>query len=88
MACKGICIRHRAPKPFGSGRYFSGHIRCQVCNIFIIWKELWCPCCEYRLRTKPRNSVSKERFTIRTKKKQIRKRGEGEETKTSLVVRY
>ncbi|AFU57941.1 zinc finger C2H2 domain-containing protein [Candidatus Nitrososphaera gargensis Ga9.2] len=55
MTCKGICVRHRAPKPTNAGRYSTGQKRCQVCEIFIKWDGLWCPCCGYRLRTKPRN---------------------------------
>ena len=55
LTCKGICIRHKAQKPVGSGRYASGQKRCQICEIFIKWDGLWCPCCGYRLRTKPRN---------------------------------
>jgi len=55
MTCKGICIRHKAQKPVGSGRYSMGQKRCQICELFIMWDGLWCPCCGYRLRTKPRN---------------------------------
>jgi hypothetical protein len=55
MTCKGICIRHKAQKPVGSGRYSTGQKRCQICELFIKWDGLWCPCCGYRLRTKPRN---------------------------------
>jgi hypothetical protein len=55
MVCKGICIRHKAHKPVDDGRYATGQKRCQVCEIFINWNGLWCPCCGYRLRTKPRN---------------------------------
>ena len=55
MVCKGICIRHKAQKPVSQGRYATGQKRCQVCEIFIKWGGLWCPCCGYRLRTKPRN---------------------------------
>jgi hypothetical protein len=62
MTCKGICIRHRAQKPSGSGRYVSGQKRCQICEIFIKWDGLWCPCCGYRLRTKPRNKKYKARL--------------------------
>ncbi|HEY5630853.1 MAG TPA: hypothetical protein VI278_07575 [Nitrososphaeraceae archaeon] len=62
MTCKGICIRHRAQKPSGSGRYTSGQKRCQICEIFIKWDGLWCPCCGYRLRTKPRNKKYKARL--------------------------
>jgi len=31
MTCKGICIRHKAEKPMGIGRYASGQKRCQIC---------------------------------------------------------
>ena len=34
MTCKGICIRHKAQKPVGSGRYALGQRRCQICEIF------------------------------------------------------
>lgn len=55
MGCKGTCTRYQAPKPVGVGRYASYQRRCQICEIFIKWDGLWCPCCGYRLRTKPRN---------------------------------
>jgi len=55
MTCKGICIRHKAPRPAIGNRYSTGQKRCQVCEIFLKWDGLWCPCCGYRLRTKPRN---------------------------------
>ncbi len=37
MACKGICIRHKALKPTGIGRYSSGQKRCQICETFLNW---------------------------------------------------
>ena len=55
MTCKGICVRHKVPKPSGTGSYSSGQKRCQVCESFLKWDGLWCLCCGYRLRTKPRN---------------------------------
>jgi hypothetical protein len=67
MTCKGICIRHKAQKPVGSGRYASGQKRCQICEIFIKWEGLWCPCCGYRLRTKPRNLKYKAKLRARKK---------------------
>jgi hypothetical protein len=60
MVCKSICIRHRAQKPVGSGCYSIGQKRCQICETFIQWDGLWCPCCGYRLRTKPRNIKYKQ----------------------------
>lgn len=44
------------------GRYASGQRRCQICEIYIKWEGLWCPCCGYRLRTKPRNVIYKQRL--------------------------
>src|SRR5688500_3494659 len=71
MTCKGICGRHKAQKPVGSGRYASGQRRCQICEIFIKWDGLWCPCCGYRLRTKPRNLKYKAKLRARTKKQKM-----------------
>ena len=45
-------IKH---KPVGSGRYANGQKRCQICELFIRWDGPWCPCCGYKLRTRPRN---------------------------------
>jgi hypothetical protein len=55
MVCKGICVRHRALKPGSGKRYLIGQKRCNECEIFIEWQGSNCPCCSYRLRTKPRN---------------------------------
>jgi hypothetical protein len=49
----------------GTGRYASGQRRCQICEIFIKWEGLWCPCCGYRLRTKPRNLKYKAKLRAR-----------------------
>ena len=73
MTCKGICIRHKAQKPVGVGRYADGQRRCQICEIFIKWEGLWCPCCGYRLRSKPRNLKYKAKLRARNKLQQAKK---------------
>jgi hypothetical protein len=40
MVCKGICIRHKAQKPTGIGRYSSGQKRCQISETFLNWDGL------------------------------------------------
>jgi hypothetical protein len=65
MTCKGICIRHKAQKPVGAGRYSTGQKRCQICELFLRWDGLWCPCCGYRLRTRPRNLKYKAKLRAR-----------------------
>ena len=67
MACKGICTRHKAQKPIGAGRYSTGQKRCQVCEIFLKWDDLCCPCCGYRLRTRPRTLKYKVKLQARKK---------------------
>jgi hypothetical protein len=65
MTCKGICILHKAQKLVGSGRYAMGQKCCQICELFIKWEGLWCSCCGYRLRTKPRNLKYKAKLKAR-----------------------
>jgi hypothetical protein len=72
MTCKGICIRHKAHKQKGAGRYVTGQKRCQVCELFIKWDGLWCPC-GYRLRTKPRNLKYKDKLRSRKQMEEARK---------------
>ena len=62
MTSKGICQRHKALIPRNGGRYLIGQKRCQVCQVFINWNGDFCPCCGYRLRTKPRNRIFKLKF--------------------------
>jgi predicted amidophosphoribosyltransferase len=57
MPCNGICICNKA-----SGRYVTGNKRCNRCNLFVKWEGLWCPCCGYKLRTRPRVSKFKEKL--------------------------
>jgi hypothetical protein len=76
MTCKGLCIRHKAQKLVAAGHYAKGHRRCHVCKIFIKWDGLWCPCCGYRLRTRPRNLKYKaklrRRESMRKKTQELR----------------
>lgn len=62
MTCRNICEKYIAVKPTEIGRYLEGQRRCQVCERYITWEGLWCPCCSYRLRTKPRNKKYKAKF--------------------------
>ena len=68
-------MRHKAQKPVGSGRYASRQKRCQICEIFIKWDGLWCPCCGYRLRTKPRNLKYKAKLRPREEIKRAQQSG-------------
>ncbi len=64
--CKGICEEFKAKKPNGGKRYEAGQMRCQICEIYITIegtqdeKGIYCKCCHYRVRGKPRNRIYKE----------------------------
>lgn len=65
--CKGRCKEYRATRPAdGRGRYISGQVRCQICEIYITRagakEDNTCRCCGYRVRTRPRNRVYKAKY--------------------------
>jgi len=76
--CKGNCVKYKATKPKdGPGRYASGQVRCQVCDIFITrngchdkdknpadenTSGLYCNCCNYKITTRPRNKLYNEKL--------------------------
>ena len=65
MTCKGKCEQYRATRPHGIGRYDSGQMRCQQCDLFLKWSGLWCPCCGLRMRGRPRNHKDNPREVAR-----------------------
>jgi hypothetical protein len=69
MTCKGICVRHKAD----SNHYAIGQKRCQICERFIKWNGLSCPCCGYRLRNGPRLFKHKAMLRMKQKGQQIQK---------------
>jgi len=63
MTCRDMCTQYKALRPTtGVGRYFSGQKRCQICDIFIKWEGFCCPCCGYKLRSKPKKLKYKNKL--------------------------
>lgn len=64
--CKGKCSQFRATKPSDGSRYAAGQFRCQVCGIYLteegVVDNIRCKCCNFRVRSKPRNSLYKEKY--------------------------
>ena len=86
MVCKGICIRHKASGPISSGRYATGQKRCQICEIFIKWDGLWCPCCGYRLRIRPRLFKHKAKLRIEKQKQNHMQKAQNKNSNIILHV--
>ncbi len=49
-------------RPKNAGRYESGHKRCSLCEIYIIWDGDRCPCCGCKLRKKPRTVEARNKL--------------------------
>ena len=64
MTCKGGCVQYKATKQFNIGRYESGQKRCNVCELFLSWDGNACPCCNFTLRTKPRNTKNRHQLQV------------------------
>ena len=68
-------MRYKVGKPsLRQGRYATGQKRCQICEIFIQWDGLVCPCCRYRLRLRPRNMKSKIKI-LNSRSRQVNSKG-------------
>ena len=59
MGCKSICLQYKAVRTSNSKRYSNGQVRCMICDIFMTYSGLFCPCCGIRVRTRPRNAKYK-----------------------------
>ena len=71
MVCRGICLKYKAVKPTGRvgntiryirglSRYALGQKLCRNCNRWINWEGLFCPCCNLKVRQRPRKARGKE----------------------------
>ena len=68
LYCNGHCQKYKASvNTREGGRYEQGQKRCHQCEIYMEWSGLWCPCCGYLLRTKPRDSKLKRRLSLMKK---------------------
>ncbi|MDA7996803.1 MAG: hypothetical protein MPI93_02185 [Nitrosopumilus sp.] len=68
--CRGICKQFRAEKPTKGGRYAAGQVRCQICGIYMNQNAMVegrrCRCCNFKVRTKPRNIIDKHKYRKNT----------------------
>ena len=58
--CKGICIRYKALGYTGRHRYDKGQKLCPVCEEFLKYLGIRCPCCSVKLRTTPRGNRARK----------------------------
>jgi len=67
--CNKICLTYKVKKNSKNQSFYEieGARYCQHCTIFIKWESSHCPCCGYRLRSRPRSNggIDKYRKTRR-----------------------
>jgi uncharacterized paraquat-inducible protein A len=60
-SCKNICQMFKGQGVSMKNKYQNGQKRCSLCGIFMKYGGIRCPCCKTILRTKPRNSLTKNK---------------------------
>jgi len=61
--CKGSCaLTTYEPKKLVRNAVEHGYKRCRICNLFLKWEGIWCPCCSVRLSSKSKNNKSRQAF--------------------------
>jgi rRNA maturation endonuclease Nob1 len=64
MVCKGVCPKYKTTFRLNGNRYVNGQKRCNVCDVFVKWDGLFCPCCGKQLRTRPKISRYRRNYTV------------------------
>ena len=59
QTCHGLCEHLKSHSIKNNLRYQMGHKRCSLCALFFITDEIRCPCCQTKLRVKPRTRKRK-----------------------------
>jgi len=54
QTCNGICDRLKTTPMRNHLRYSTGQKRCSLCEQYFYIKDVRCPCCKTRLRSKAR----------------------------------
>ncbi|WP_420545250.1 hypothetical protein [Nitrosopumilus sp.] len=65
MTCRQVCQKYKAKRPnLPETRYGNGQKRCNRCGIFMEWLGNQCPCCDGKLRTKPKYTGARNRLMV------------------------
>ena len=58
--CKGICDGYKAVGHGRQNRYENGQKMCPLCEKFLTYAGIRCPCCSVKLRTTPRGNKARK----------------------------
>ena len=61
LTCKGQCHLKYNTKKYIRGDKGS-YKRCTLCELYLKWDGIYCPCCGVRLKHSPSNNKSRQRY--------------------------
>lgn len=73
-SCRNICNRFKNILNLRNGSYYQQNwenCRCSICNVYLKWDGIFCPCCGYRLRRRPRARISAIKCQVKRGMKRI-----------------
>ena len=70
LSCKGTCFHDFTTKKVCRGEK-GDFKRCTICELYIEWKGLYCPCCGVRLKHSPSNNKARKAYRERQSIKNI-----------------
>jgi uncharacterized paraquat-inducible protein A len=70
QTCEKICLKYKIK--YEHDVYSHKDVkRCPECQIFMKYEGVYCPCCNVRLRGRPRNGLGSKGYKKKTKPKYI-----------------
>ena len=72
-ACRDICKDWQNKVIHRNGDYYikQENCRCSICMKYLKWEGMFCPCCGYRVRRRPRGSESAIKCQIKRGMKRL-----------------
>ena len=71
--CRGICKQYKNHVKPTDGNYYDKqeNCRCSMCEMYMKWEGMFCPCCGYRVRRRPRSKEAAMKCQVQRGMKRI-----------------
>lgn len=62
LTCRGYCKTKYKEFLGDVSLKYNGQKRCGVCDVYLKWQDIKCPCCKSVLHVRPRHSKAKTKY--------------------------
>lgn len=62
LNCKGLCKTKYKESMGEFSLKYNGQKRCGICDVYLKWSGIKCPCCKSVLHVRPRHSRAKTKY--------------------------